>query len=277
MKKFIDIVFDGSPVHFSVECEDNKLRVGDFALFESSRGVEIGKVVKPVFEAEEKVDSKDGEILEIEKIRYLKPATTLDMQTAKSNKLEAEKIKETTKQKIKEFELEMKIDEVFLSLDKSKITIYFTSDGRVDFRNLVKDLATTFKSRIELKQIGPRDEVRCMGGFGPCGKVCCCKEFLNDFDHVTIKMAKTQNLSLNPTKISGLCGRLMCCLAYENEHYAETASLMPKINSEVITPNGKGVVVFNDLLKRQITVKLGDENQTELKIFDLNDVKKIAR
>lgn len=277
MKKFIDIVFDGSPVHFSVECEDNKLRVGDFALFESSRGVEIGKVVKPVFEAEEKVDSKDGEILEVEKIRYLKPATTLDMQTAKSNKLEAEKIKETTKQKIKEFDLEMKIDEVFLSLDKSKITIYFTSDGRVDFRNLVKDLATTFKSRIELKQIGPRDEVRCMGGFGPCGKVCCCKEFLNDFDHVTIKMAKTQNLSLNPTKISGLCGRLMCCLAYENEHYAETASLMPKINSEVITPNGKGVVVFNDLLKRQITVKLGDENQTELKIFDLNDVKKIAR
>ena len=277
MKKFIDIVFDGSPVHFSVECEDNKLRVGDFALFESSRGVEIGKVVKPVFEAEEKVDSKDGEILEFEKIRYLKPATTLDIQTAKSNKLEAEKIKETTKQKIKEFELEMKIDEVFLSLDKSKITIYFTSDGRVDFRNLVKDLATTFKSRIELKQIGPRDEVRCMGGFGPCGKVCCCKEFLNDFDHVTIKMAKTQNLSLNPTKISGLCGRLMCCLAYENEHYAETASLMPKINSEVITPNGKGVVVFNDLLKRQITVKLGDENQTELKIFDLNDVKKIAR
>lgn len=277
MKKFIDIVFDGSPVHFSVECEDNKLRVGDFALFESSRGVEIGKVVKSVFEAEEKVDSKDGEMLEVEKIRYLKPATTLDMQTAKSNKLEAEKIKETTKQKIKEFELEMKIDEVFLSLDKSKITIYFTSDGRVDFRNLVKDLATTFKSRIELKQIGPRDEVRCMGGFGPCGKVCCCKEFLNDFDHVTIKMAKTQNLSLNPTKISGLCGRLMCCLAYENEHYAETASLMPKINSEVITPNGKGVVVFNDLLKRQITVKLGDENQTELKIFDLNDVKKIAR
>ena len=124
MKKFIDIVFDGSPVHFSVECEDNKLRVGDFALFESSRGVEIGKVVKPVFEAEEKVDSKDGEMLEVEKIRYLKPATTLDMQTAKSNKLEAEKIKETTKQKIKEFELEMKIDEVFLSLDKSKITIF---------------------------------------------------------------------------------------------------------------------------------------------------------
>ena len=277
MKSFIDVVFDGSPVHFSVECEDRKLEAGTFAVFESSRGVELGKIVRPLFEMEEKENAKDGEILEIEKIRYIKPATPSDMQSAKANKVEAEKIKETTKKKIKEFELEMKIDEVFLSLDKSKITIYFTSDGRVDFRNLVKDLATSFKSRIELKQIGPRDEVRCMGGFGPCGKVCCCKEFLNDFDHVTIKMAKTQNLSLNPTKISGLCGRLMCCLGYENEHYAETASLMPKVNSEVLTPNGKGVVVFNDLLKRQVTVKLGDENQTELKVFDLNDIKKIAR
>ena len=277
MKKFINIVFDGSPVHYSVECEDNNLKVGDFGVFESSRGIELGKVVSPIFEAEEKENNKNEEILEIEKIRYVKPATSFDLQTAKANKAESQKIKETTKRKIKEFELEMKIDEVFLSLDKSKITIYFTSDGRVDFRNLVKDLATTFKSRIELKQIGPRDEVRCMGGFGPCGKVCCCKEFLNDFDHVTIKMAKTQNLSLNPTKISGLCGRLMCCLGYENEHYAETASLMPKVNSEVSTPSGKGIVVFNDLLKRQVTVKLGDENQTELKVFDLNDIKKITR
>ena len=277
MKKFIDIVFDGSPVHFSVECEDNNLKINDMATFETTRGIEVGRVVKTVYEAEEKADQKENEILEVEKIKYIKPATLTDLKTAKLNKEEAEKIKNITKNKIKEFELEMKIDEVFLSLDKSKISIYFTSDGRVDFRNLVKDLATTFKSRIELKQIGPRDEVRCMGGFGPCGKVCCCKEFLNDFDHVTIKMAKTQNLSLNPTKISGLCGRLMCCLGYENEHYAETASLMPKVNSEVSTPNGKGTVVFNDLLKRQVTVKLGDENQTELKVFDLNDIKKIVR
>ena len=277
MKKFIDIVFDGSPVRFSVECEDNNLKINDMATFETTRGIEVGRVVKTVYEAEEKADQKENEILEVEKIKYIKPATLTDLKTAKLNKEEAEKIKNITKNKIKEFELEMKIDEVFLSLDKSKISIYFTSDGRVDFRNLVKDLATTFKSRIELKQIGPRDEVRCMGGFGPCGKVCCCKEFLNDFDHVTIKMAKTQNLSLNPTKISGLCGRLMCCLGYENEHYAETASLMPKVNSEVSTPNGKGTVVFNDLLKRQVTVKLGDENQTELKVFDLNDIKKIVR
>lgn len=275
MKKFINVVFDGSPVNYSIECEDNSLKPNDLVVCESSRGLEIAKVVKSVFEAEEKENNSEDNILEIEKIKYLNRATTNDLNISKQNKTEAEKVKETVKQKVNELELEMKVDGVVISLDKTKITIYFTSDGRVDFRNLVKELATNFKSRIELKQIGPRDEVRCMGGFGPCGKVCCCKEFLNDFDHVTIKMAKTQNLSLNPTKISGLCGRLMCCLAYENEHYSETASLMPKINSEVMTPNGKGVVIFNDLLKRQVTVKFGGDNQTEIKVYDVNDVKKL--
>lgn len=275
MKKFINVVFDGSPVNYSIECEDNSLKPNYLVVCESSRGLEIAKVVKSVFEAEEKENNSEDNILEIEKIKYLNRATTNDLNISKQNKTEAEKVKETVKQKVNELELEMKIDGVVISLDKTKITIYFTSDGRVDFRNLVKELATNFKSRIELKQIGPRDEVRCMGGFGPCGKVCCCKEFLNDFDHVTIKMAKTQNLSLNPTKISGLCGRLMCCLAYENEHYSETASLMPKINSEVMTPNGKGVVIFNDLLKRQVTVKFGGDNQTEIKVYDVNNIKKL--
>lgn len=275
MKKFINVVFDGSPVNYSIECEDNSLKPNDLVVCESSRGLEIAKVVKSVFESEEKENNSEDNILEIEKIKYLNRATTNDLNISKQNKIEAEKVKETVKQKVSELELEMKIDGVVISLDKTKITIYFTSDGRVDFRNLVKELATNFKSRIELKQIGPRDEVRCMGGFGPCGKVCCCKEFLNDFDHVTIKMAKTQNLSLNPTKISGLCGRLMYCLAYENEHYSETASLMPKINSEVMTPNGKGVVMYNDLLKRQVTVKFGGDNQTEIKVYDVNDIKKL--
>ena len=275
MKKFINVVFDGSPVNYSIECEDNSLKPNDLVVCESSRGLEIAKVVKSVFEAEKKERNSEDNILEIEKIKYLNRATTNDLNISKQNKIEAEKVKEIVKQKVNDLELEMKVDGVVISLDKSKITIYFTSDGRVDFRNLVKELATNFKSRIELKQIGPRDEVRCMGGLGPCGKVCCCKEFINDFDHVTIKMAKTQNLSLNPTKINGICGRLMCCLAYENEHYSETASLMPKINSEVITPNGKGIVMFNDLLKRQVTVKFGGDNQTEIKVYDVNDIKKL--
>ena len=274
MNNYICVVFDGSPVNYTVECPLN-VKLGDLLVFETSRGTELGKVVKKSFKSDAVKFNNEEELLEAEKIKFKSVATANDIKTANINKQEAQKIKEETLQLIKENNLEMKINLVFISLDQSKISIYFTSEGRVDFRNLVKDLAAKFKSRIELKQIGARDEVRCMGGIGPCGKVCCCKEFLNDFDHVTIKMAKNQNLSLNPTKISGLCGRLMCCLAYENEHYAETNSLMPKINSEVISPAGKGIVVFNDLLKRQVTVKVGNENQTELKTFDLNEIKKI--
>lgn len=270
----IDIVFDGSPVNYAAVV-DKKYNVGDLVVCETSRGLEIGKVVKSNFEIEEKSEENaDEEGLEKIKVRAL--ASQNDININEKNKQNALKIKEKTKELIAQNNLDMKLDSVFISLDNSKITIYFTSEGRVDFRNLVKDLAQNFKSRIELKQIGARDEVRCMGGIGPCGKVCCCKEFLNDFDHVTVKMAKNQNLSLNPTKISGLCGRLMCCLAYENEHYFETNCLMLKINSEVETPNGIGVVMYNDLLKRQVTVKIGNENQTDLKVFDLNEIKKIS-
>lgn len=274
MKNFINVVFDGSPVNYTVECDDETLKVNDLIVCESNRGIEVAKIVKSIYQAEENKQSNEGDVLEVEKISFVRKANSADLQMQKQNKIEAINMEKIVKQKITELELDMKISGFFISLDKSKITIYFTSEGRVDFRNLVKELAASFKSRIELKQIGPRDEVRCLGGFGPCGKVCCCKEFLNNFDHVSIKMAKNQNLSLNPTKISGLCGKLMCCLAYENEHYAETASLMPKINSEVDTPNGKGIVVFNDLLKRQVSVKFGGENQTEIKVYDLNDIKK---
>ena len=276
MNRVIDVVFDGSPVHCQIEC-NIPLKAGDLIVCESERGLEVAKVVKRNYFPKNKKKQEEENQLEVEKIQFVRQATSADISTASANKLEAENIKKSTKEKILENNLEMKIDFVFLSLDKSKISIYYTSDGRVDFRNLVKDLAAIFKSRIELKQVGPRDEVRSLGGIGPCGKVCCCKEFLNDFDHVTIKMAKNQNLSLNPTKISGLCGRLMCCLSYENEHYVETNALMPKINSEVITPSGKGIVMFNDLLKRQVTVKIGDENISELKVFDVNDIKKIQR
>ena len=267
MEKYIKIIFAGSPVNHLVACDEN-ISLGDKIIVESSRGIELAKVVMLNATKEEQTENE-------EEIKFVSIAKDKDISTFETNKIEAVKIKEKVKELALKESLEMKIDEVFISLDKSKITIYFTAENRVDFRNLVKELASNLKSRIELKQVGARDEVRCMGGIGPCGKSCCCKDFLNDFDHVTIKMAKNQNLSLNPTKISGLCGRLMCCLAYENEHYAETNALMPKINSEVITPAGKGVVVYNDLLKREVTVKIGSENQTELKVFDLTEIKKI--
>ena len=253
--------FENSPVKFTAESELN-LNVGDNIVCSNNKGLQIGKILGNCKELKENQE---------EPVEILRKATLTDIAKAKKNETESINILKLVKKKVKQENLDMKIDKIFISLDKSKITIYFTSEERVDFRNLVKDLASELKSRIELKQIGARDEVRCISGFGPCGKVCCCREFIDDFDHVTIKMAKTQNLSLNPTKISGLCGRLMCCLAYENNHYAETASLMPKINTEVTTPSGNGIVVYNDLLKRQVTVKFGSENP-ELKVFDLKDI-----
>ncbi len=249
-----------------------------YIIVETSRGLELAKTICNSYEVESNdVSFKEEAIKEEEKenFKFVKLATKKEIETNNENKDFAEKVKQETKKLIKKYDLEMKISDIKVTLDKSKVSIFFTSENRVDFRDLVKDLAGIFKTRIELRQIGSRDETRAMGGFGPCGKECCCKQFLNDFEHVSIKMAKNQNLSLNPQKISGLCGRLLCCLGYENEHYAETNKLMPKINSIVQTPNGLGKVVYNDLLKRVVQVKLGDETSYEIKNFDLSEIKQI--
>lgn len=159
------------------------------------------------------------------------------------------------KKKSLELGLMMKFVGAEYSLDNSKIIITFSSEDRVDFRQLLKELASMLKTRIELKQIGQRDEVKVCGGVGPCGEPCCCARFLNDFEHVTVKMAKVQGLSLSPTKINGICGRLMCCLGYEFEMYEKMLEKMPRINSEVSTPNGRGIVVYNDILRERVSVK----------------------
>ncbi len=151
--------------------------------------------------------------------------------------------------------LAMKFVGAVYSLDASKIIIIFSSEERVDFRQFLKELAGMLKTRIELRQIGQRDEVKVCGGVGPCGEQCCCSRFLKDFEHVSVKMAKTQGLSLSPTKINGICGRLMCCLAYEAGQYDEILSKMPKIGSEITTPSGKGIVVYNDILRERVSVK----------------------
>jgi len=160
------------------------------------------------------------------------------------------------------------------SLDESKIVIVFSSEERVDFRQFLKDLALMLKTRIELKQIGQRDEVKVCGGVGPCGEQCCCTRFLKDFEHVSVKMAKMQGLSLAPTKINGICGRLMCCLAYESKQYEEICSKMPKVNSEITTPNGIGKVVYNDILRERVSVKRQlDGDSFVIEDFNLEDLK----
>ena len=152
--------------------------------------------------------------------------------------------------------------------------IVFSSEERVDFRQFLKELASMLKTRIELKQIGQRDEVKMLGGVGPCGEPCCCARFLKDFEHVTVKMAKIQSLSLSPTKINGICGRLMCCLGYESKMYEEILAKMPKVNSEVETPNGKGTVVYNDILRERVSVKRKADGDTiVVEEFELYDIK----
>lgn len=266
------IVFEGSPVKFEVETENKEIPSSTELVVETPRGLEIAKTVSSSLNKEQ---DQDKEELTEEKIKFIRIATAKDKQANRENKEFSVQVKEETKNLAKNLGLEMKISDCSVVLDRSKIIISFTAENRVDFRELVKELASKFRARIELKQIGSRDETRVMGGFGPCGKECCCRQFLNDFEHVSIKMAKNQNLSLNPTKISGLCGRLLCCLGYENEHYAEANKLMPKVNSFVQTPNGKGKVVYNDLLKRIVQVKLGDDENYEIKNFDLTEIKKI--
>jgi len=183
-------------------------------------------------------------------------ATKKQLEQVEKNERDASDAFEVAKRKIREHNLEMKLVDVEYTLDRSKMMFSFTADGRIDFRELVRDLAAIFKTRIELKQIGVRDEAKKLGGIGPCGRPLCCSTFLGDFVPVSIKMAKDQNLSLNPTKISGLCGRLMCCLNYENDEYERLKKLLPDYGQKVETPDGIGKVIGLNLLSEIIKVKL---------------------
>ena len=178
--------------------------------------------------------------------------------------------------KIIEHKLEMKLVSVEYTFDNSKILFYFTANGRVDFRALVKNLASVFKTRIELKQIGVRDEAKMLGGLGLCGRPVCCAQFMGDFQPVSIKMAKEQSLSLNPTKISGVCGRLMCCLKYEQDHYEATRKRMPRVGRDVMTPDGVGTVQEINILKETVRVRVTNGDNSEIKDYPADKVKRLG-
>ena len=220
---------------------------------ETSRGIEYAWVAYP-----------EKEVPDDEIVPPLKPIVRIATEKDTAFYEECERKKpdaiKLCKEKIISRGLDMKLVDCEYAFDGSKITFYFTSANRVDFRELVKDLASAFRSRIELRQVGTRDETKYLGGLAPCGRVCCCASNMPEFKKVSVKMAKTQNLSLNPAKISGLCGRLMCCLSYENDYYAEVGKQMPKIGSEVGTPEGKANVVNLDMLRMNVTVKKEDGN-----------------
>lgn len=221
-------------------------------IVETARGLEFGLVAIP-----EKMVNKGDIVSPLRKI--IRIATEEDLKQVESNKQKEKEAFIICNEKIDKHKLEMKLVDIQYAFDTSKIVFFFTADGRVDFRELVKDLASVFRTRIELRQIGVRDEAKMHGGIGPCGRELCCSTYLSEFVPVSIKMAKTQNLTLNPTKISGICGRLMCCLRYENEYYKEMALIMPKQGDRVTTVDGQGIVIASNVIKKSVLVELLDE------------------
>ena len=241
---------------------------GDAVIVETVRGVEYGEVVTGVKEVSD-------ELITPPLKKVIRIATADDAAHDMENRAREKDALALCQKKVQEHKLPMKLVGCEYTFDNSKILFYFTSDKRVDFRALVKDLATAFHTRIELRQIGVRDEAKMMGGLGMCGRPVCCAQFLGDFQPVSIKMAKEQNLSLNPTKISGICGRLMCCLKYEEDHYEATRRRMPRVGKDVITPDGVGMVVDLNILKETVRVRIPKGDGAEQKDYPLADIQRL--
>ncbi|KPU27507.1 stage 0 sporulation protein [Caloranaerobacter sp. TR13] len=243
-----------------------EINKNDYVIVETVRGIEFGQVV---------VGPK--EVSEEEIVSPLKPviriATEEDIEKHYENKEKENIAFDICLKKIEEHGLEMKLIDVEYTFDNNKVIFYFTADGRVDFRELVRDLASVFRTRIELRQIGVRDEAKMMGGLGPCGRAMCCASFLGEFEPVSIKMAKEQNLSLNPTKISGICGRLMCCLKYEHETYEKSLKKLPQIGALVVTPKGNGIVIETNTLLELVKVKVKQGDTEEIIPFIVDEIK----
>lgn len=237
----------GKIYHFSPA--GKKVKAGDYVIVETARGVECGEVALGVKQIE------DSEVVAPLK-SIIRIATAQDLKTVEKNKEKEKEAFKICEEKIAKHGLSMNLVDVECTFDNNKLLFYFTAENRVDFRELVKDLASVFRTRIELRQIGVRDEAKMLGGLGVCGQPYCCSRFLGEFQPVSIKMAKEQGLSLNPTKISGACGRLMCCLKYEQDAYTELLKTTPKVGAIVKTADGKGVVEDTNLLTGKLRVKL---------------------
>ena len=244
---------------------EEKLNTGEFVIVETSLGEEYAEVVIP-----NKEISEDKIVVPLKPIK--RKATERDTKHYQENKQKEKEAFDIALKNIKKHKLDMNLVDVEYKFDNSKILFYFTADGRIDFRELVKDLAAIFKTRIELRQIGIRDEIKRIGGNGICGRQLCCCSHLSNFETVSIKMAKEQNLSLTPSKISGACGRLMCCLKYEEEVYQEKLAKLPKVGAIVKTEDGEGIVEGVETLKEIIKVKIEDQDNLKIKKYPAQDI-----
>lgn len=264
MEKVVGVRFRNVGKIYYFNPKNYKVKVGDHVIVETARGVEYGRVVlEPRSVKEDEVVHPLKEVLRV--------ATKEDEDHEAENRQKEKEAFKICKKKIREHGLDMKLIDAEYTFDNNKVLFYFTADGRIDFRQLVKDLASVFKTRIELRQIGVRDETKILGGIGICGRTLCCHTYLSEFAPVSIKMAKEQNLSLNPTKISGLCDRLMCCLKYEQDHYEQTRKRMPRVGREIITPDGSGVINAINVLEETVRVRIAVGDSFELREYKIDD------
>lgn len=266
MTKIVGVRFKaaGKIYHFNPAGHD--IKKGDRVIVETARGIEMGEVCVGIKEiSPESLTKPLKDVIRL--------ATKEDIDRVAENKIKEKEAYQICNEMIREHGLDMKLVETEYTFDRTKVLFYFTSDGRVDFRELVKDLAARFRVRIELRQIGIRDESKMVGSIGICGRELCCSKFLGEFVPVSIKMAKEQGLSLNPTKISGTCGRLMCCLKFEQETYEELLKVTPRQGALVKTPEGNGSVEYVDMLKGLVKVRIENEREAALKEYSVADIK----
>ena len=268
MIKVVGVRFKKAGKIYYFDPADMNIQKDTYVVVETARGIEFGECVIGIKEINE-----NDIVAPLKSV--LRIATEEDIDRHFKNKDKEKDAFNICLKKIQEHGLTMKLIDVEYTFDNNKVIFYFTADGRVDFRELVKDLATIFKTRIELRQIGVRDEAKMLGGLGPCGRPMCCSSFLGDFASVSIKMAKEQNLSLNPTKISGICGRLMCCLNYEQSTYEDIRKRMPKVGSIVKTSEGTGEVFSNNIVKESVKVKLKKGEEEILEEFKIDTIELI--
>ncbi|MDY6910723.1 MAG: stage 0 sporulation family protein [Thermodesulfobacteriota bacterium] len=259
MGKVVGIRFRNGGKVYHFDPGDIEVKKGDFVIVHTEQGMGLGEVVEGPFPRNENVHPK-----ELKKIQRL--ATADEIHTYSENLRSEEEAEKYCLERIQVHRLPMNLVDVEYLFDRSKIIFYFTADGRVDFRELVKDLVRRFRTRVELRQIGVRNQAKMVGGLGTCGRPLCCATFLKNFHPVSIKMAKEQNLSLNPSKISGACGRLMCCLQYEYDTYCALKKGMPKMGKKIETPEGRGKVIRQNLIDRRVTVLLESGQEIELEI-----------
>ena len=279
MVKVTGVRFKSAGKVYFFDPGDLDIHLNDHVIVETARGLEFGTITMEV------TDIKEEDVIQPLK-KIVRMATDEDIKRHAENERKKEKAMALCQEKVDKHGLEMKLIDVEYTFDNNKIIFYFTADGRVDFRELVKDLASVFKMRIELRQIGVRDEAKMLGGIGSCGRSLCCSSWLSDFEPVSIKMAKVQNLSLNPTKISGICGRLMCCLKYENDVYMELRKGLPDNGEKVKTKDGMGKVVDSNILESKVRVRLytnekdddGEEKLgTEIFTYKKEDVRRLGQ